>query len=176
MLNNVRRSCKAGVAVLVLVVTAGATCGGDDDADTTTSAPEGTAALETTPPPETAPPTDVEVGDFANATVVESIVDDFYLALVETDPQAAADLFADDGVFVDKTGGRRVGPAGVSAYVEQVGPGITRCERTGAVEVVDSGSYVFPVEFTYSGVDHVRDVALTMEDDLITLHEWQPGT
>lgn len=170
MLNNVRRSVAAGVAVLVLAVTVGAACGGDDDANTTTSAPESTATLVT------APPTDVGVGDSANARLVESVVDDFYVALVETDPEAAAEFFADDGVFVDKNGGRRVGPAGVSAYVEQVGPGITRCERTGAVEVADGGSYVFTVEFTYSGVDYVRDVALAMEDDLITLHEWQPGT
>lgn len=107
--------------------------------------------------------------------IAESLVDALNAALVDTDAQAAAALFADDGVFIDKLGIRREGPGGISAYVEQVGPGITRCERTGPVEAVDSDMYVFPVEFTYRGVDYARDVALTTENGLITLHEFQTG-
>lgn len=47
----------------------------------------------------------------------------------------------------------------------------------GEVEVLDDGSFVFPVEFTYNGVDYVGDQAVTMADGLIVRLDWviEPG-
>ena len=36
----------------------------------------------------------------------------------------------------------------------------------------DDGSFTFPVEFTYNGVDYDGQVAVTMADDLIVRHDW----
>ena len=165
-----------GSAVVAATVLVLASCGGSGD--DTSNDPIATTELGTSTPTEATTSSVATTGfePTEKTALAQSLVDEFYAALVETDPQTAAGLFADDGVFVDKNGGRREGPEGVSAYVEQVGPGITHCERVGAVEVVDAGSYRFPVEFTYAGTAYANDVALTIENDLITLHEWQTGS
>ena len=99
-------------------------------------------------------------------------MDSLYLAFETTDPNAAAAVFTEDGVYVDKNGGEWIGRSGIADYVEAVGPGISRCVRVGEVEARDDGSFTFPVEFTYHGVDYDGQVALTMADDLIVRHDW----
>ena len=103
---------------------------------------------------------------------MERLVDDLYSALEDTDPQAASQLFADDGVLVDKNLTEWVGTSRIVEYVELVGPSITSCERTGDVEVVGNSSYILPIEFTYKGLDFSREAAVTVHDGLISSHQW----
>ena len=105
---------------------------------------------------------------------VEAIVDKLFVAFVAADSDTAAAFFTEDGVWVDKNRGEWIGRSEITAYVKAVGPGISRCERTGSVEVTDEGSLVFPVEFTWRNIDY-RDVAVvTMGDDLILRLDWHP--
>ena len=98
---------------------------------------------------------------------IESAADSLCRAFEETDPSAAAALFAEDGVYFDKNGGEWIGRSKVTSYVNLVGPEIAHCVRTGPVEASNDGSFVFPVEFTYKGVDYQRDAVVTMADGLI---------
>ena len=132
----------------------------------TTTAPASPSVVETTVTSTTtaAPDDELVAGVIED---VESAVDGLCLAFEATDPSAAAALFAEDGVYVDKNGGEWIGRSRVTSYVNLVGPEITHCVRTGAVGASDDGSFVFAVEFTYKGVDYQRDVAATMADGLI---------
>ena len=134
-------------------------CGGDSTNDTTSA----TAATSETGTQST------------DAAEVEQIVDDLYEALEVTDPRAAAALFVEDGVLVDKNGTERVGTERIESYVETVGPNITRCERTGVPERADDGSYVFPVEFVYADTSFEQVAVVTLNDDLIVRHAWGTG-
>ena len=185
------RRCRwMAVCGLVIAACGGTSSNGEAGDDTSgPSAAEPTTTVEMTTTVEADEPvTTVEATDTSEAgptaddhgieasgdtTTAQRLVDDLYTALVRTDPQAAASLFTEDGVFVDKNGTPRVGSAAIARYVELVGPGITHCQRTGAIEVVGDGSYEFPVEFTYSGTDYTQEVALTTENDLIVFHEWK---
>ena len=107
---------------------------------------------------------------------VEALVDELFTAFVAADPDTAAVFFAEDGIWVDKNGAEWVGTSRIAEYVSSVGVGLSHCERTGPAEVTAEGSYAFPVEFTWRGIDY-RDVAvLTMADDLILRLDWQSQT
>ena len=116
------------------------------------------------------------VTDDTDVAEVERVVDDLYKALEVTDPQAASALFVDDGVLVDKNGAERVGTERIESYVETVGPNITHCERTGAPERADDGSYVFPIDFVYAGTSFEQVAVVTLNDDLIVRHAWDTGS
>ena len=103
---------------------------------------------------------------------VEAMVDDLFTAFVAADSDSAA-AFAEDGVWVDKNGAEWVGTSRVAAYVGSVGLGLGRCERTGPAEATAEGSFVFPVEFTWHGIDYQDVAVLTMADDLIARLDWQ---
>lgn len=105
---------------------------------------------------------------------VEVIVDRLFTAFVAADSDIAAALFTEDGVWVDKNGGEWIGTSRITAYVDSVGPNLSRCERTGPVDLLDDGSLVFPVEFTWHGVDYQDVAAVTMTDDLILRLDWRP--
>ncbi len=104
---------------------------------------------------------------------VEAMVDELFTAFVAADSDSAAAFFAEDGVWVDKYGTERVGTSRIAAYVGSVGPGLGRCERTGPAEATAEGSFVFPVEFTWHGIDYQDVAVLTMADDLIARLDWQ---
>lgn len=139
-------------------------CGNGTDPDTEAVRPPTTSEAITT----------VESTESTDAKPdVENLVDELYEALVDADPDRAVALFTAGGVFVDKFGTPHVGASEVRSYVQTVGAGITACERTGPIEVVEPGSYTFPMAFTYRGRDYAEDVSLTLDDDgLIVRHEW----
>ncbi len=104
---------------------------------------------------------------------VETLIDELFSAFVAADSDSAAAFFAEDGVWVDKNGAEWVGTSRIATYVGSVGPGLSRCERTGPAEATAEGSFVFPVEFTWQGIDYQDVVVLTMADDLIVRLDWQ---
>ena len=104
---------------------------------------------------------------------VEAMVDELFTAFVAADPDAAVALFAEDGVWVDKNRSEWIGEARIATYVETVGPGLSRCERTGRAEATTEGSFVIPVEFTWRGVDYQDVAVLTKRDHLILRLDWQ---
>lgn len=113
------------------------------------------------------------IGGCGDTSEADNVVDDFYAALETTDPDAAAAQFAHEGVFIDKNGDEWIGRSEIASFVEMAGPGITRCERTGAAETAEDGTFVFPMQFTFAGDEYRGEVALTLGDGLIVRHDWK---
>ena len=169
-----RLPMRVSTGVLSAVMLAAGACGDAGMATTTAAASE--SVVETTvTSTTTAAPSDDEL-QTPSVDDIESAVDSLCRAFEATDPNAAAALFAEEGVYVDKNGGEWIGRSKVTSYVNLVGPGITHCVRTGAVEASDDGSFLFAVEFTYKGVDYQRDVAVTMADGLIVSYDQLTGS
>jgi uncharacterized protein (TIGR02246 family) len=107
-------------------------------------------------------------------TEVESVIDAFYKALEATDPEAAAAMFASDGVLVDTNHYEWIGRSEIARFVERYGLEITRCERTGPVEATSDDTFVVPIEFDWRGTEHQREAVFTVEDGLIVRVDWVP--
>ncbi|MGI9624856.1 MAG: SgcJ/EcaC family oxidoreductase [Acidimicrobiales bacterium] len=106
---------------------------------------------------------------------VERLADDLAAAWVENDATSIATIFAADGVFVDTLGREHVGSDSIAQHVEQWGELVTESRRTGPIEELDDGTYVFPIEMVFDGQTLVGKVVVNVQDALFVRHDWVDG-
>ena len=98
---------------------------------------------------------------------VEQLIDAHDQAWLDNDPEGVGGFFADDGVFVDLTGGETVGREAIVRYAEGHVELIAESRRTGPIEAQGDGTFVYPGHLvvtavrsgTYTGV-----ASVTVED------------
>ena len=105
---------------------------------------------------------------------VEQLIDSHDRAWLDNNPEGVGTFFADEGVFVDLTGGATVGREAIVRYAETHVELISESRRTGPVEAQGDGTFVYPAHLvvtavrsgTYTGV-----VSVTVEDELLVRYD-----
>lgn len=167
-------------ALLVIIGSVALVACGDGDASDTSHSTLGAENTTATPSEAEQSTAETEVSPTADPTTsaelqaVEATVDALFTAFAQADSDTASGFFTEDGVWVDKNRDEWIGTSAITVYVEMVGPGMSRCERTGPAEMTADRAFAFPVEFTWNGVDYQDVAVITMTDDLIGRLDWQP--
>lgn len=87
------------------------------------------------------------------------------------DPEAVADVFTENGVYVHTNQGRHEGRESIGWNV-QGSPAPIHPERLTDVTLGDDGEYVFRVKFGWAGNTHVEDVHLKLDGDHASYIGW----
>ena len=106
---------------------------------------------------------------------VEQLVDAHDQAWVDNDAEGVGAFFADDGVFVDLTGGETVGREAIVSYAEGHVTLIPESRRIGPVEAQEDGTFVYPghlvVDWAFRSGTYTGVVAVTVEDGLLVRYD-----